>query len=190
MAHSSSCAEKTKAKMANALKELMQTNTFEKITVSDITNTCKVHRQTFYYHFQDRYELLDWLIYNELLVPFVDNFSLDNMYDRLYNMFDAMLKDKKFYQNALRINGDDLTRYISRVATEQFTDVIRNLARDNGIESTDKDADIIMAEFFGHGISGVVISWAQKGMKETPKEMTGRIEYLVEACQQLAAKRK
>lgn len=125
MAQNLSCSEKTKVKMAHALKELMQTNTFEKITVSDITNTCKIHRQTFYYHFQDRYELLDWLIHNELIVPFIDNFNLDNMYDRLYNMFDAMLKDKKFYQNALKINSDDLTRYISRVASEQFTEVIK-----------------------------------------------------------------
>ncbi|MFR5876985.1 MAG: dihydroxyacetone kinase transcriptional activator DhaS [Eubacterium sp.] len=190
MAQNLSCSEKTKVKMAHALKELMQTNTFEKITVSDITNTCKIHRQTFYYHFQDRYELLDWLIHNELIVPFIDNFNLDNMYDRLYNMFDAMLKDKKFYQNALKINSDDLTRYISRVASEQFTEVIRNLAKQNGIENSDKDAAVIIAEFFGHGISGVVISWAQKGMKETPKEMTDRIEYLVEACQQIATKRK
>lgn len=190
MAHNSAYAEKTKKKMANALKELMETKSFEKITVLDITNACKIHRQTFYYHFRDRYELLDWLLYNELLVPFIDNFNFDNMYDRLYNIFEAMLKDKKFYQNALKINSDDLTRYVSRIATEQFTEIIRNLAKDNGIESNDKEAAVVISEFFGYGISGVVMSWAQRGMKETPREMTDRIEYLVDACRRLAIKRQ
>ena len=49
-----SCSEITKRKIAAALKELMQTTPFEKITVSDISNKCEMHRQTFYYHFQDR----------------------------------------------------------------------------------------------------------------------------------------
>lgn len=189
MEKGSACAERTKMKMANALKGLMQTKSFEKITVSDITNECKIHRQTFYYHFQDRYELLDWLLYNELLVPFIGNFSLDNMYDKLYNMFEEMQKNKTFYQNALKINNDDLSHYISRVITEQFTELIKNLAKDNGFVNVNKETNTVMAEFFGYGISGVVISWAVKGMKESPREMTDRIEYLGEACKQIAIKR-
>jgi hypothetical protein len=104
-------------------------------------------------------------------------------------MFETMYNDKKFYQNALKISSEDLTRYVSRIATEQFCDVIKNLAKDNGLESNDEGTDIVISEFFGYGISGVVTSWIQKGMKETPKEMTDRIEYLVEACKQIANNR-
>ena len=43
-----SCSEITKRKIAAALKELMQTTPFEKITVSDISNKCEMHRQTFF----------------------------------------------------------------------------------------------------------------------------------------------
>ena len=53
MNKNSPCAVKTKKKMAATLKELMKTTPFEKITVSDITQASGVHRQTFYYHFQD-----------------------------------------------------------------------------------------------------------------------------------------
>ena len=110
MAESLSCSQKTKMKMGNALKRLMKNTTFEKITVSDITNECNIHRQTFYYHFQNRYELLDWLIYNELILPLVTDFNLDNMCDKLYGMFEQIASDKKFYQNALKLSSDDLTR--------------------------------------------------------------------------------
>ena len=173
MAESLSCSQKTKMKMGNALKRLMKNTTFEKITVSDITNECNIHRQTFYYHFQNRYELLDWLIYNELILPLVTDFNLDNMCDKLYGMFEQIASDKKFYQNALKLSSDDLTRYINRIANEQITE---------------KD-DIVIAEFIGYGICGVVISWIQKGMKESPKEMTERLHSLIVSCKQLAIKR-
>jgi probable dihydroxyacetone kinase regulator len=189
MSQNSACAEKTKLKMANALKSLMQNNTFDKITVSDITTACKIHRQTFYYHFQDRYELLDWLIYTQLLKPLIENLNFDNMYERLFTMFETMYEDKKFYQNALKISGDDLTRYVSRVASEQFTQVIKNLGKENGIADVDQGTDLVISEFFGYGISGVVTSWTQKGMKETPREMTDRIEFLVETCKKIAINR-
>lgn len=187
MKQNSSCALKTKKRIASALKELMQSASFERITVSDISEKCNIHRQTFYYHFQDRYELLDWLIFNELIIPFVTDFSMENMYDKLYNMFSTMLGDKKFYQSALKINSDDLTRYISRVATEQFTDLVRTLEEKKGIESYDKESDIVIAEFFGYGISGVVMNWALCGMKESPSVMTKRIENLAETCKKLFA---
>ena len=189
MERSSACAMRTKRKMANALKEIMNTTSFEKITVSDIAEVSNIHRQTFYYHFQDRYELLDWLLYQELLVPLLEGLSFENMYDKLQQMFTTMRADKRFYQNALKINGEDLTRYVIRVATEQFTEVVKNIGKTNGIESIDSESDKVIAEFFGYGITGVVMSWAGRGMKETPGVMTQRIQNLFNACQKIAVKK-
>jgi probable dihydroxyacetone kinase regulator len=181
----SPCAIKTKKKLAGALKELMKTTTFDKITVSDITEKCDVHRQTFYYHFQDRYELLDWIFKNEIIDPFITDFSFENMYDKFNNLFETMLSSKKFYQNALKTNGDDLTRYISRIASEQFKNIIAIISKEAKKYNAIKDDNMLLGEFFGYGITGVVINWAIKGMKETPKQMTDRIENLVENFKRL-----
>lgn len=179
---------RTKRKMADALKEIMNTTSFDKITVSDIAEVSNIHRQTFYYHFQDRYELLDWLLYNELLVPLLNDLNLDNMYTKLEAMFATMQGDKKFYQNALKINSDDLTRYVSRVATEQFTEVVKMIGVENGIEGIDSESDKVIAEFFGYGITGVVMSWASRGMKESPAVMTQRIQNLFNSVEAVAVK--
>ena len=61
------CSKETERNIADALKDLMQSKAFEKISVSDITDYCGIHRQTFYYHFTDKYELLDFVVHNELL---------------------------------------------------------------------------------------------------------------------------
>lgn len=184
MISATTCSEKTKQKMAYALKELMRNLPFDRITVSDVTDACGVHRQTFYYHFQDKFELLDWLLYSELLHPFITGFNFDNMYERFFVLFETMYSDKKFYQNALRINSGDFSRYISKVATEDFIKVIQRIAIENGIESDDKTS-LGIAEFLGYGISGVVQSWTLKGMKETPKEMSDRVEFIVESTKKI-----
>ncbi|HDR8383991.1 TPA: TetR family transcriptional regulator, partial [Bacillus cereus] len=44
--------------IANSLKYLMETESFHKISVSDIMLHCQMRRQTFYYHFKDKFELL------------------------------------------------------------------------------------------------------------------------------------
>ena len=46
--------------MANSLKELIQEMPFSKITIDKIVTNCGYNRQTFYYHFQDIYDLVEW----------------------------------------------------------------------------------------------------------------------------------
>ena len=53
-----------KYKLANAMKECMFSSPVEKITVKEICDTCGVTRQTFYRNFQDKYDLINWNLYN------------------------------------------------------------------------------------------------------------------------------
>ena len=50
------------AKLKNALFELLAHQSFEEIKVNDICNLAMVHRTTFYSHFSDKYELLEYCI--------------------------------------------------------------------------------------------------------------------------------
>ena len=51
----------TKKALAESLKELGSTRILDKITVADITEHCGVNRQTFYYHFKDILDLIEWI---------------------------------------------------------------------------------------------------------------------------------
>ena len=53
----------TKRALASALKELMNEKPFARISVSDICTKCEMNRKSFYYHFKDKYNLVNW-IYN------------------------------------------------------------------------------------------------------------------------------
>ena len=55
----------TKKLLADGLKELLGKKTLDKITVKELVTACGVNRQTFYYNFQDIYELLEWIFVEE-----------------------------------------------------------------------------------------------------------------------------
>ena len=50
----------TKRALEQSLKNLLLQKPLTKITVSDITDDCGVNRMTFYYHFKDIYDLIEW----------------------------------------------------------------------------------------------------------------------------------
>ncbi|MEG1932709.1 MAG: TetR family transcriptional regulator, partial [Pygmaiobacter sp.] len=59
----------TKRVLGDSLKELMQKKPLAKISVGDITAHCGINRQTFYYHFKDKYDLVNW-IYTSETIPY------------------------------------------------------------------------------------------------------------------------
>ncbi len=53
-------SQTTKRALANSLKSLMAKKPLDKITVTDIAKDCGVNRQTFYYHFKDIFDLIEF----------------------------------------------------------------------------------------------------------------------------------
>lgn len=52
---------RTKEMLAESLMKLLARRTLDKITIQDIVDDCGYNRQTFYYHFHDIYDLIDWI---------------------------------------------------------------------------------------------------------------------------------
>ena len=181
-------ASSTKEALGNALKKMLSVKPIDKITVKDLVEECGVNRQTFYYHFSDKYELLEWIVFHELIEPVINEFILDNMYQRIEELFSIMADQPKFYQSALRISVDDLSRYIGNVAVEKISAVLTAIEKDNGIDS-DKSSHETMCELLGYGICGIIITWAQHGMKDSPKAMTEKIKTIVDSCKKVAVYR-
>ena len=57
---------KTKRAIKNAFFDLVNEKTFEKVAISDIADKAMINRATFYLHYQDKYDLLNYLE-NEVL---------------------------------------------------------------------------------------------------------------------------
>ena len=49
-----------KAKIGETLSQLLCRKPLDKITVKELVDTCGISRQTFYYHFQDIMDVVEW----------------------------------------------------------------------------------------------------------------------------------
>lgn len=55
----------TKRALEQSLKNLLLKKPLTKITINDIAEDCGINRMTFYYHFQDIFDLIDWICQEE-----------------------------------------------------------------------------------------------------------------------------
>ena len=83
--------------LAESLKELSKTRPIEKITIKEITDKAGVIRPTFYNHFQDKYELLEWIITTDLLDPIEPLIQNGMISEGLVLLFTNIEKDREFY---------------------------------------------------------------------------------------------
>ncbi len=177
----------TKKVISNGFKELMQKKPFEKITISDIANVCGINRQTFYYHFQDKYDLLNRIFFNEVITPFANDLTISNWSENLLKMLTVVSNNSKFYINALHTSyNSEFEKYMHQISTKIFSEVIDDVSGKKLIENNDK---MFIAEFFSYGIIGSVVSWVNKGIKEPPEVIVKHIVDLVDDCKDYAVRR-
>ena len=85
--------------LADSFKELALEKPIEKITIREITDRAGVIRVTFYNHFQDKYELIEWILRKEVMVPVQILWSNQMMDEALTFLFTTILRNKEFYRS-------------------------------------------------------------------------------------------
>lgn len=172
----------TKKAISEALKQLCKEKPFDKISVADITAACGLNRQTFYYHFQDKYELLSWIYYNENFSKITEDIGFDNWDKKILQMLKLMKKDKGFYSNTLREQEHTFESYLFEMAKALFVEAIDQMDELKKLTDIEKEFD---AEFYAYGICGMIISWAQNGMKIPPETVAARLKCLARDREQI-----
>ncbi len=177
----------TKKAIAEGMKELTRKKSFDKITVSDITEACGLNRQTFYYHFQDKYELVNWIYYNDIISNIIDDLTYENSLDKVLQMLKRMKSEDYFYINTLKASvKNEFEEYLIKVVTELFCDIIGKIAKNTTMEENEIR---FIAEFYAFGMTGTITAWAIHGMKESPEYITAQIKNLAYGTEKFATAR-
>lgn len=166
----------TKKALAQSLKELGASKILDKITVADITEHCGVNRQTFYYHFDDKYELLNWIYTQDLFIPLTRDLTFENWGDKLVQLFQYMKRQKSFFMNTIKSSNNFFAEYTNKIFAELFKKAIVELNMYSHLNEKEQD---IYARFFAYGLTGVVVDWAMKGMKEDADQLTDLLQDMI-----------
>lgn len=173
----------TKQAIAKAVKELTRKKPFDKISVGEITEECGLNRQTFYYHFQDKYELLSWIYYQEAFLPIMDGISFDNWDERIYCLFDLMKKERYFYVNTIKHASNYFQEYLMKIAETILDEAIGVIDADLDIDEDDR---ALIVRFYAYGVCGTVVQWATSGMKMEPRELANHMKQLAISSERAA----
>lgn len=96
----------TKRALAAALKDLMRELPFEKINVRLICEKCDMNRKSFYYHFRDKYDLVDWIFDTEF-IDVIRRKGYEDDWELLYALCRYFYDNCGFYCKALQIRGQN-----------------------------------------------------------------------------------
>lgn len=168
----------TKKQLAEALKQLLKQNSLKNITIQSIVDYCDLNRGTFYYHFYDRQELINWIYHNEITKPTrsvlysdpsnwasISTFGLDNM-----------LQNKSFYTQALKLSDQNNLSEYMRIEIEKNWDILIERYIENYYPQL-KNIDMsFFSSFIANGAWAMLIKWVRDDMKEDPKVIANMID--------------
>jgi len=164
----------TKRILAQSIKELMQKTPLSKISVGDISEHCGVNRNTFYYHFRDKYELINWIYYTETLEQMNAFSDPEHWEEGLCNLCLYMQRNKEFYINAIGCLGQNsFAEYLRNFYFNLLITCIEELKGDFPME---KEDTALMARFFTYAFVGLILEWAENGMKDDPVAYANRLK--------------
>ena len=94
----------TKKAMAEALKALSADMPFAKISIGDLCKKCNMSRKTFYYHFKDKEDLVNW-IFNTDFIAYARNNTYESVWDAIEDLLEYFYNNLNFYKNILFQEG-------------------------------------------------------------------------------------
>ncbi len=168
----------TKRALAASLKKLLSQKTLDKITVIDIVEDCEVNRQTFYYHFKDIYDLIDWIYTQEAARALDGNKTYETWQQGLLHLFDYIRSNCDFVRNTYHsVNREHLERYLHQEAQSLLLGVIEEKAAGKNVREDDK---AFIAHFYKFAFVGLILDWIKNGMREDPNEIVSRLSVLIQ----------
>ena len=167
---------KTKKALAESLKNLLLQKPLNKITISDITDDCAINRMTFYYHFKDIYDLVEWTCAEEAAQAMEGKKTYDTWQEGFLNIFSAVQANKPLIMNVYRcVSRERIEQYLNPLIHALILGVVEEKSAEMPVSEADKR---FIANFYEYAFIGVMLEWIDNNMREEPfvlVERTSRV---------------
>lgn len=177
----------TKKALAASLKHLSQTKPLNKITVSDIAQDCGINRMTFYYHFKDIYDLIEWIFYEEADKAINGNKTYKTWQEGYLSIFLEVKENKNFVMNVYNsISREHIENYLYKLTFKLLEDVVEEQAAGMSVKKEDK---YFIANFYKYAFVGLMLEWIKDDMKQDPKDIIDKLSFIIQGSVKEALER-
>lgn len=152
----------TRQQLADALKKRMAHKPLSKITVSELVADCGMNRKTFYYHFEDIYDLFKWMLEQETFEIVKQFDMLIDFHEVLQFAADYVLSNHYMIGAAYDSMGrDGLKRFFYQDFIGLANNLIDSAARQQGVKLC-RSYQAFLCDFFTEALANTLLSWVQK----------------------------
>ena len=161
----------TKALLADALKKCMCRHSFDRITIKDITDEAGFIRPTFYNHFKDKYDLLEWIFRSDILLPVGELFVQEKYREGVRLVIQRMEQNKEFYLRAAKVEGQNSFRQIVHQSFCQLIYEVLMKYDTNARKEMRFLTPALIAEYYATAETFVLFKWLESGMQISATEV-------------------
>lgn len=170
-------SQTTKRALEASLKNLLLQKPLDKITISDIAEDCGINRMTFYYHFKDIYDLIEWSCMEDASKALAGKKTYDTWQQGFLQIFQAVQANKPFIMNVYHsVSREQVELYLYRLTYDLLIGVVEEKAVGMRVREEDKK---FIADFYKYGFVGLMLDWIKNGMKEEPQILIDRLDSLI-----------
>lgn len=167
----------TKRALEASLKKMLLQKPLDKITIADLTDDCGVNRMTFYYHFKDIYDLVEWACVEDAARALAGKKTYDTWQQGFYQIFEAVLENKPFILNVFHsVSREQVEIYLYKVTYQLIYGVIEEQAMGMAVREDDKK---FIADFYKYAFVGLMLDWIRGDMREDPQIIIDRLDLLI-----------
>ncbi len=172
-------AQFTKYALENSLKKLLAQKPLNKITVSDITEDCGINRMTFYYHFKDIYDLVEWACLEDAKKALEGKKTAETWQQGFVQIFQAVRENKPFILNVYRcVSREMVEKYLSPLTENLLMGVIDEISANMVVRSEDK---AFIAQVYSYAFIGLLLDWIKDDMRQDPEELISRFARVIQS---------
>ena len=170
-------SQMTKRALEASLKHMLLKKPLDKITISDIAEDCGINRMTFYYHFKDIYDLVEWSCVEDATRALEGKKTYDTWQQGFYQIFEAVLDNRPFILNVYHtVSREQVELYLYKLTYDLLIGVVEEKAAGMAVRDEDKR---FIADFYKFAFVGLMLDWIKNDMKEDPEVVIRRLAPLV-----------
>lgn len=171
-------SQTTKRALEASLKRLLLQKPLDKITVSDITDDCGVNRMTFYYHFRDIYDLVEWSCAEDAARALNGKKTYDTWQQGFLQIFEAVQENRPFILNVYHsVSREQVEIYLYKVTYGLLRGVVEEQSAGMSVREEDKQ---FIADFYKYGFVGLMLDWIRGDMREDPRRIVERLSSVIQ----------
>lgn len=169
----------TKRALEEALKRLLFEKPLSKITIQDLADECGISRMTFYYHFKDIYDLVEWSFVEDANAIFQAEPRTESWEMALQHVFEMIKKDELFIMSVYHaVSREQIERYLHLVIHHLMSQLIEKSVATAGISLKDKEG-LFVANFYKYALIGTLLDWVKSDMKADYQELVVQLTSLI-----------